>query len=142
MDNDRYTFLRDWIALAIVTVACPAALIGGSTLSCVDQGGLGADCALRAITVTPFILFAAGVAGGLVTRGWTGLFAMFIGTVLGMTAILFLSFADGRPVPVDVFSGAIATAWFFGPILLGYTAARGVTLAWRALRGRGRARGT
>ncbi len=124
MHNDRYTFLRDWIALAIVAITCPAALLGGSMLSCVGTGGLSTECATRAITLTPFLLFLAGVVSGIITRGWTGLFAIFIGTVLGMTAILFLSFADGRPVPVDIFSGAIATIWFFGPIVIGYAAGR------------------
>lgn len=136
METDRYTVLRDWIALAIVAIACPASLLGGSLLSCVGQGGLTADCAIRAITVTPFVLFLAGVAAGVITRGWTGLFAIFIGTVLGMTAILFLSFADGRPVPVDIFSGAIATVWFFGPIVIGYGVGRAGMRVWRILRER------
>jgi hypothetical protein len=138
LDSDRYTFLRDWLALAIVAVACPAALIGGSLLTCVGQEGLTTECAVRAITVTPFLLLASGVLAGIITRGWTGLFAIFIGTVLGMTAILFLSFADGRPVPVDVFSGAIATAWFFGPIVVGYLVGRAAMRLRRRLAGRGR----
>jgi hypothetical protein len=104
----------------------------------VGEGGLTAECAVRAITVTPFILFLAGLVAGVITRGWTGLFAIFIGTVLGMVAILFLSFADGRPVPVDVFSGAIATVWFFGPIVIGYAAGRVTVRARRLLADRKR----
>jgi lysylphosphatidylglycerol synthetase-like protein (DUF2156 family) len=141
MPNDRYTFLRDWIALAIVAIACPASLLGGTLLSCVGQGGLTTECATGAITVTPFVLFLAGVLSGIITRGWTGLFAIFIGTVLGMTAILFLSFADGRPVPVDLFSGAIATIWFFGPIVIGYAVGRAGMRVRRILQERGRASG-
>lgn len=124
MHSDRYSLLRDWIALVVVAIACPAALLGGSMLTCVGQAGLTADCALRAITVTPVVLFASGLVAGLVTRGWTGAFVVCVGTVVGMTAILFISFAEGRPVPVDVFSGAIATAWFLGPIIIAYGVAR------------------
>lgn len=136
MRHDRYRLLGDWLALAIVAVACPASLLGGSLLTCTDTGALTADCAAHAINATPYVMLGAGAISGVITRGWTGLFAIFVGTVLGMTAILLLSFVGDRPVPVDVFSGVIATIWFFGPTLIGYTAARAVMHAWRFLRDR------
>ncbi len=123
----RYSLLRDAVALVVVALACPAALFGGSMLGCVGQG-FDPSCALNAIFISPILLLASGVAAGLVSRGWTGLLITFVGTVIGMAAILVLSFGVGEPVPVDPISGVLATIWFFTPIAIGYAAGR---LLWR-----------
>jgi hypothetical protein len=119
--------LRDALALVLVAVACPVALFGGSMLGCVGQG-FDPSCALNAIVISPVLLLAAGVIAGLASRGWTGLLITFIGTVIGMSTILVLSFGIGDPVPVDPISGVIATVWFFAPVAIGYGAGR---LLWR-----------
>jgi hypothetical protein len=123
----RYSTLRDLIALIVVAIACPAALFGGSMLGCVGQG-FEASCALNAIVISPVLLLASGVVAGLVTRGWTGLLVVFVGTGIGMVAILILSFGVGDPVPVDPIAGSIATVWFFAPVAIGYGIGR---LVWR-----------
>ena len=129
-DEVRFSLLRDVLALVIVAVACPVAVFGGSAAGCIGQGGFQAECALNGVWIAPLLLFAAGVVAGLVTRGWTGLLIVGVGTVIGMVSILLLSFAVGRPVPVDPISGFIATVWFLGPIVVGYAAGR---IAWRLL---------
>ncbi len=131
--SPRYSLLRDLIALVVVAVACPAALFGGSMLGCVGQG-FDASCALNAIVISPVLLLASGLVAGLVTRGWTGLLIVFVGTAIGMAAILLLSFGIGEPVPVDPISGVLATAWFFAPVAIGYGAGR---LTWRLFATRG-----
>jgi len=123
MESQRYGVLRDWSALAVAAVSCPVAVFGGTNLGCVGQG-LSSSCALTAVWISPLLLIGAGVITGLITRGWTGLFAVAIGVILGMTSILVLSAAAGRPVPVDWFSGLVATAWFGAPIAIGYGLAR------------------
>lgn len=132
-DEARYSKPRDFLALAIVAVACPLAVFGGSAAGCIGQAGFQAQCALNGVWIAPLMLFVAGVAAGLVTRGWTGLLAVAVGTVIGMASILLISFAVGRPVPVDPVSAFIATVWFMAPIAIGYAGGR---IAWR-LRGRG-----
>jgi hypothetical protein len=122
----RYSLLRDLIALVVVAVACPAALFGGSMLGCVGQG-FDASCALNAIVISPILLLAAGVVAGLSSRGWTGLLIVSVGTAIGMTGILVLSFGIGEPVPVDPISGVLASAWFFAPVAIGYGMGR---LVW------------
>lgn len=126
-DEPRYSLFRDAIALVVVAFACPAALFGGSMLGCVGQG-FDPSCALNAIYISPVLLMAAGVIAGISSRGWTGLLITFVGTVIGMSVILVLSFGIGEPVPVDPISGVIATVWFFAPIAIGYGAGR---LLWR-----------
>jgi hypothetical protein len=116
---DRSSRLRDLVALGVVAVACPVALFGGSLVGCVGQG-FSADCALNALFIAPFLLLAAGLVAGLVTRGWTGMLVAFIGVVMGMSTILVLSAGVGRPVPLDPISGLIATAWFLAPVTIGY----------------------
>ncbi len=115
----RYSLLRDIVALVAVAVACPAALYGGSMVGCVGQG-FDASCALNAIFISPILLLAAGGIAGLISRGWTGLLIAFVGTVIGMTSILVLSFGLGEPVPLDPISGVLATIWFFAPVAIGY----------------------
>jgi len=137
MESQRYTVLRDWSALAVAAVACPLAVFGGSNLGCVGQG-LSSSCALTAVWISPLLLILAGIITGLITRGWTGLFAVGVGVILGMMSILFLSAAAGRPVPVDFFSGVVATVWFSIPIAVGYGLARaGRWLLGRRKRGDG-----
>lgn len=132
MDQEEvpHSLLRDVIAFVIVALACPIAVFGGSAAGCIGQGGFQSDCALNGVWIAPLMLLVAGVVAGLVTRGWTGLLIVFVGTVIGMASILLLSFAVGRPVPVDPISGFIATVWFLGPIVIGYGVGR---VAWRLL---------
>jgi hypothetical protein len=120
----RFSLLRDVAALVLVAVACPVAVYGGSAAGCIGSGGFEAECALNGVWIAPLLLGVAGLVAGLITRGWTGLLLVVVGTVIGMTSILVLSVAVGRPVPVDLFSGLIATAWFLAPIVVGYAAGR------------------
>lgn len=130
MPKPRSTPLRDLAAVLVVAVACPVALFGGSMAGCVGQG-FTSDCALRAIVIAPVLLLGAGVIAGVVTRGWTGMLLTYIGVVIGMTAILVLTYAVGRPVPMDLFAGAIATIWFLAPVWIGYGVARLVAALMR-----------
>ena len=127
MRTVSFSLLRDIAAVVIAAVACPAALFGGSMIGCVGQG-FQADCAMNAAFISPVLLLAAGILTGLVTRGWTGLLLTFVGTLIGMTAILVLSFGVSTPVPLDPVSGLIATTWFFAPESIGYGMGR---LVWR-----------
>lgn len=123
MASSRLTLLRDLAAVAVVLVACPIALFGGSMVGCVGQG-FSSACALNAIFISPILLLLAGVVAGLLTRGLVGLFLVIGGVILGMTSILVLTVIIGRPVPVDPISGFIATVWFMFPVLVGYAGAR------------------
>ena len=129
MRTVSFSLLRDGAAVVIVVIACPAALFGGSLIGCFGQG-FQADCAMNAAFISPVLLLAAGMLAGLVTRGWTGLMLTFVGTLIGMTAILVLSFGVSTPVPLDPISGLIATAWFFAPVSVGYGVGR---LVWRLI---------
>lgn len=119
MDSDRYSRLRDLIAVVIAAVGCPVAVFGGTNLGCVGQT-FGTECAMSAMVISPLVLLATGIATGVATRGWTGLFLVLVGCAIGMTAILVLSFGAGRPVPLDPISGIIATVWFLAPVSIGY----------------------
>jgi len=134
VDSTRFSQLRDLAALVIAAVACPLAVFGGTNLGCV--GKVSSECAMSAILVSPLLLLAAGVATGFVTRGWTGLLIVFVGCIVGMAAILALSFGAGRPVPLDPISGVIATAWFLAPLSAGYGIGRAI-LRLAAMIGRG-----
>jgi hypothetical protein len=122
----RFGVLRDWIALAIVFVAVPASVFGGMNIACVGQVFTPA-CQADAVFISPLILVMAGVAAGLVTRGWTGLFVVGVGQIAGQVAIVGLAYLAGRPVPIDLWSGMIATIWFGVPIAIGYALGRGVS---------------
>ena len=124
MPTPRHGVLRDLVAFLVILVACPAAVFGGANLGCVGSASFNGDCALNAVVISPLLLLVAGAVAGIATRGWTGLLVVLVGTVAGMFAILFLSFAAGRPVPVDPISGVIATVWFSGPIVIGYAIGR------------------
>ena len=128
-----HSVLRDWLALVIVALACPLAVFGGTNIGCVGQSFSG-SCITVAVVISPMLLVVAGIVAGVVTRGWTGLLIVAIGTVIGMMGILALSSVAGRPVPIDWFSGVVATAWFMGPLIIGYGIARFVA----RLRGRRR----
>jgi hypothetical protein len=123
MASARTTWLRDLAAVAVVVVACPVALFGGSMVGCVGQG-FSSACALNAILISPILLLLAGVVAGLLTRGLVGLLLVMGGVILGMTSIPVLTAFVGRPVPVDPISGFIATVWFMFPVLVGYVGAR------------------
>ena len=123
MNLDRFVWLRDVVAYIIVAVACPLALFFGSMADCLVQG-FEPKCAQAAIGIAPLLLFLSGVVAGLVTRGWTGLLFGFLGTITGMVVILGLSFGVRDPVPLDPFSGIIATIWFGLPTVTGYGVGR------------------
>ena len=131
MKTNRYSLVRDWIALVIILFAVPLSVAGGTNIACVGQG-FSSGCALEAVFISPMLLVVAGVVAGLITRGWTGLFVVGVGQILGQFLILLLSYLAGRGVPVDPFSGVIATVWFGAPIAIGYGVARGA--AWIASR--------
>ena len=128
MSTPRHSLLRDWIALVIILFAVPLSVLGGTNLACVGQG-FSSSCALDAVVISPVLLAISGVIAGLITRGWTGLFVVGVGQILGQFLILLLAYQVGRPVPVDPFSAIIATVWFGAPIAIGYGIARGVVWA-------------
>lgn len=134
MNLDRYIWLRDVVAFTIVAVACPLALFFGHMLDCVAQG-FEPKCAQAAFGISPMLLFASGVLAGLVTSGWTGLLFGFLGTIVGMIAILVLSFGVSDPVPLDPFTGIIATIWFGVPTVTGYGIGRIASRLWDMRRG-------
>ena len=136
MDNARNTVLRDWIALVLILVVVPLSVFGGTNIGCVGQG-LNQVCAAQSVLVSPLVLMIAGVVAGLITSGWTGLLVVGVGQIAGQVVILAMSYIAGRPVPLDLFSGMVATAWFGAPIAIGYGLARG--FMW--FRGRGRSGG-
>jgi hypothetical protein len=121
---NRYSMLRDIAALLLVAVACPVAVFGGANLGCVGSSAFSGSCAVTVIFVSPVILLVAGAIAGILSRGWTGLMVSLIGMVMGMFAILGLSFVAGKPVPVDLFSGIFATVFFGFPIVVGYAIGR------------------
>ena len=133
MKTNRYSLVRDWIALVIILFAVPLSVLGGTNIACVGQG-ISSGCALDAVFISPVLLMGAGFVAGLITRGWTGLFVVGVGQILGQFLILLLSYLAGRGVPVDPFSGVIATVWFGAPIAIGYGLARGAV--WIASRRR------
>lgn len=135
MDSHRHSVLRDWIALAIIMVTVPLSVFGGSNISCVGQG-LNQTCAPQAVFLSPLSLVIAGFVTGLITRGWTGLFVVGVGQIAGQVIIVGLSYAAGRPVPIDLFSGLVATIFFGAPIAIGYGLARLGSRALAALRTR------
>jgi hypothetical protein len=118
------SFARDLAALVVAFLACPISVFGGANLGCVGRAGFQGDCAVTMVFVSPLILLAGGAIAGLLTRGWTGLFATIVGVVIGMFAILVISNLMGRPVPPDIFTGVIATLWFSIPMTIGYAIGR------------------
>jgi hypothetical protein len=128
MDAPRHGMLRDLIALVVVAVACPVAVFGGANLGCVGSVAFSDTCALTVIVASPLILLAGGAIGGISTRGWTGLLAVLVGMVVGMVAILVVSMAAGKPVPLDIFSALFATVFFGAPVVIGYAIGR---VIWR-----------
>jgi hypothetical protein len=127
LNINRHGVLRDWIALVIILFAVPLSVFGGTNIACVGQG-FSSSCALDAVFISPMLLVVAGAVAGLITSGWTGLFVVGVGQILGQFLILFLAYQAGQDVPVDPFSGILATAWFGAPIAIGYGLARGA--AW------------
>jgi hypothetical protein len=127
MDAPRHGLIRDLIAFVVVIIACPGAVFGGANLGCVGSAAFNGSCAVTVIFVSPLILLAGGAVAGIASRGWTGLLVTLIGMVLGMFAILGLSFLAGKPVPVDVFTGIVATFFFGIPTVIGYAIGRVLT---------------
>ena len=123
MKTVNHSMLRDFTAIVIIILACPLALVGGSMIGCAGQG-FNSSCASTAIFISPVILLVTGFAAGLLTRGWTGLMLVYVGVIIGMTAILVLTFGIGKPVPLDPVSGIIASIWFCAPLTIGYAMAR------------------
>lgn len=117
---------RDWLAMVIILFAVPLSVFGGTNIACVGQG-LSSECAVQAVFISPLLLVVAGLVAGFVTSGWTGLFVVGFGQILGQVVIVALSYAAGRVVPIDWFSAVVATVWFGAPIAIGYGAARGIS---------------
>jgi hypothetical protein len=123
LDIRKHTVLRDWIALILILVVVPLSVFGGTNITCIGQG-LSQTCAPQAVLISPLLLMVAGVVAGLITSGWTGLLVVGVGQIAGQVVIVALSYVAGRPVPIDLFSGIVATLWFGVPIALGYGLAR------------------
>ncbi len=123
MQEPRQSVIRDWVALAIILVAVPMSVFGGVNVACVGQG-VTQSCAPQVVFLSPMVLLISGVLAGVITRGWTGLFAVGVGQIAGQVLIVVLSYVAGRPVPIDLFSGLVATIWFGVPIATGYGASR------------------
>lgn len=126
---DRRQALRDVVVMVIAALACPGALFAGAILGCATEG-FDATCAMEGILFSPFLLGGAGVVAGLLTSGWRGLAVMLFGVLLGMTLILLMSFVAGTLVPIDPFSGIIATTWFALPMTVGFVVGRGISWVW------------
>ncbi len=115
----RSDLIRDIVVIVLIAASCPGAMLGGALLNCADEG-FGYDCALEGVTFSPFLLLGAGVVAGLIVRGWRGYAITLIGVVLGMTAILIVSFIEGNLVLIGPIEGIIATVWFGLPVTIGY----------------------
>jgi hypothetical protein len=134
LDIRRHTVLRDWIALVLILVVVPLSVFGGTNIGCVGQG-VTQSCAAQGVFVSPLLLMVAGLVAGLITSGWTGLLVVGIGQIAGQVVIVAMSYLAGRPVPIDLFSGIVATIWFGAPIAIGYGLARLGSLIVRMARG-------
>jgi hypothetical protein len=115
---------RDWIAMILILFAVPLSVFGGTNIACVGQG-LSQDCSYGAVFISPMLLVVAGIAAGFITSGWTGLFVVGTGQIAGQVVIVAMSYLAGNAVPIDWFSGIVATVWFGAPIAIGYGLARG-----------------
>ncbi len=124
MDSER-SLARDVAALLVIIIACPSALFGGALLGCVAEG-FTAACALNGIMISPFMLGAAGIIAGLLSRGWSGLGIAALGVILGMIGVLVLSALLGTLVPIDPVQGTIAWIWFMTPVVVGYGVGRAI----------------
>jgi hypothetical protein len=133
LDNARNTVLRDVVALTLILVVVPLSVFGGTNIGCIGQG-INQVCAPQSVFISPLLLMVAGVIAGVVTSGWTGLLAVGTGQIAGQVVVVVLAYAAGRPVPIDLFSGIVATIWFGAPIAIGYGLARGVM--WLRRRGK------
>lgn len=117
---------RDWLALILILFAVPMSVFGGANIACVGQG-LSQECSYIGVLASPLLLIAAGVAAGLITSGWTGLFVVGTGQIAGQVVIVVMAYLAGRPdaVVIDWFSAIVATVFFGAPIAIGYGLARG-----------------
>jgi hypothetical protein len=122
--------IRNIAAVAVIAVACPAALGAVAMLGCATSRGLNATCAMDGIFVSPFLLLGAGVVAALLVTGraglLAGLFVLWAGVAIGMTAILAFAYIVGNLVPIDPVAAFIAWVWFIAPTALGYGIGRGV----------------
>jgi hypothetical protein len=114
---------RDIGALLVIAVACPGALLAGALLACAARG-FDPECAMEGILRSPFILIGAGLLAGLLTRGLRGCALVLVGVLIGMVAILVVSFVGGNLVMITPVEGTIATIWFAAPVTLGYLLGR------------------
>lgn len=122
--------IRNIAAVAVISVACPTALGAVAMLGCATNRGMSATCALDGIFVSPFLLLGAGVLAALLVTGraglLAGLFVLWAGVAIGMTAILAFAYVVGNLVPIDPVAAFIAWIWFIAPTALGYGIGRGV----------------
>jgi hypothetical protein len=124
--------IRDLIALIVVVLACPLAVFGGANVGCVGHTEFAGSCAVTVIFLSPLILLIGGAIAGISTTGWTGLLVTIVGMVIGMFAILVVSYVAGNPVPLDWFSAVVASGFFGAPIVVGYGAGRLVSRVFAA----------
>lgn len=130
MQPRRVWLIRNVAAIAVISVACPAALGAVALLGCATNRGMDATCAMDGIVVSPFLLLGAGVVAALLVSGraglLAGLFLLWAGVAIGMTAILAFAYVVGNLVPIDPVAAFIAWVWFIAPTALGYGIGRGV----------------
>lgn len=117
---------RTLAAMAVIVVACPAALFGGAILGCVNSTDFS-SCALNGIVISPFLLAAAGLVAGFLLRGGQGIALLAVAVVIGMAIVPLVAGLAGKPVPIDPFAAVIATIWFGFPIFMGYLFGRGLS---------------
>jgi hypothetical protein len=81
------------------------------------------------IFISPFLLLGAGVVAALLVSGRAspvaGLFLLWAGVAIGMTAILAFAYLVGNVVPIDPVAAFIAWVWLIAPRALGYGIGRG-----------------
>jgi len=122
--------VRNIAAVAVISVACPAALGAVAMLGCATNRGMNATCAMDGIVISPFLLLGAGMVAALLVTGRAGLvaglFLLWAGVAIGMTAILAFTSLVGNLVPIDPVEAFIAWVWFMAPTALGYGIGRGV----------------
>ncbi len=130
MQPRRAWLIRNLAAIAVISAACPAALGAVAMLGCATTEGMNTTCAMDGIFVSPFLLLGAGVVAALLVSGraglLAGLFLLWAGVAIGMTAILAFAYVVGNLVPIDPVAAFIAWVWFIAPTALGYGIGRGV----------------
>ncbi len=130
MHPRRSQLARNVAALAVIALACPMALGAVAMLGCATNRGMNATCAMDGIFISPVLLLGAGAVAALLVSSraglLAGLFLLWAGVAIGMTAILAFTSLVGNLVPIDPVEAFIAWVWFMAPTALGYGIGRGV----------------